>query len=531
MTRYTTLDDATMRALERHETHAHAIPSREVRDLGDAYRALRRARPRPVLEPDGERPLAVDARRVRPPADGGARAVRRPRPGAARLAVAAPLARPRTSWSDSARTASATSAEGHVMVLEDPGTAAPPVPPDELGAGVTLLAIVHGRGRAGRATSTTSGSCSRSRSGPRPRVPPSSPRDLRLTLTDDPRVLLVLARVDGEPRRGRQGDDVRRVHVPVVDRDARGVPGSRAGADRDPPRDGPRRSRRRGSAYLGVWTGNEPALRVYERSRVRLAGRVAGPAARMMRWARLTWQVPDPATFAPALAHAAGRSTARGRRRARAGRPDDRPRHRRGSRSGRGCGSRRRTIRLARRAARAGARAGRRADARGCRRDRRRRGRRHERPLRLAGVGWATVELDRAADELGMWLGEAPDPDAPDDRRPAARGTGAGARRRRAAGRRGASSSSPPPRAGSPRRSPATARVPCALYLRPAAGLRAWAAAARARGVTLGARRVGPLGGQVLARRRAVAGPHLVIVDDGTRARASRTPAAGTIAP
>ena len=68
------------------------------------------------------------------------------------------------------------------------------------------------------------------------------------------------------------------------------------------------------------------------------------------------------------------------------------------------------------------------------------------------------------------------------------------------------------------------------LYLRPAAGLRAWAADARARGVTLSARRIGPLGGSVLVAGGPVAGPHVVIVD--TRgARASRTRAAGTIAP
>ena len=34
--RYVAVDDATMRALERHETRAHAIPGREVRDLGHA---------------------------------------------------------------------------------------------------------------------------------------------------------------------------------------------------------------------------------------------------------------------------------------------------------------------------------------------------------------------------------------------------------------------------------------------------------------------------------------------------------------
>ena len=71
---------------------------------------------------------------------------------------------------------------------------------------------------------------------------------------------------------------------------------------------------------------------------------------------------------------------------------------------------------------------------------------------------------------------------------------------------------------------------PAALYLRPAAGLRAWASAARTRGVTQGAPRIGPLGSAVLVAGGPVAGPHLVIVDTHA-ARGSRTPAAGTIAP
>ena len=112
-----------MRALERHETQAHAIPSREMRDLGDAY-VLYDARDRDpfwnrmasVRWPDG-------ARRVRPPADGGARAVRvlgrvphiwpSPRPLRARGPRRAPRAH---GFSDAG--------EGHVMVLEDPARGA-----------------------------------------------------------------------------------------------------------------------------------------------------------------------------------------------------------------------------------------------------------------------------------------------------------------------------------------------------------------------------------------------------------------------
>ena len=151
------------------------------------------------------------------------------------------------------------------------------------------------------------------------------------------------------------------------------------------------------------------------------------------------------------------------------------------------------------------------------------------RPLRLAGLGWATVELDRAADELGMWLGDAPDADAPDAIDPL---LGARARLRAAGGLPGDTVLLLEPSTEG-RLAASLARDgegPAALYLRPAPGLRAWAVDARARGVTLSTRRVGPLGGSVLVGGGPVAGPHLVIVD-AHAARASGTPAAGTIGP
>jgi hypothetical protein len=148
------------------------------------------------------------------------------------------------------------------------------------------------------------------------------------------------------------------------------------------------------------------------------------------------------------------------------------------------------------------------------------------RGLRLAGLGWATVELDRAADELGMWLGDAAAPDAIDPL------LGARARVRAAGGLPGDTVLLLEPSTEG-RLAATLARDgegPAALYLQPVEGLRAWAAAARARGLTLSARRVGPLGGSVLVAGGPLAGPHLVIVDT-PRARASRTPGAGTIAP
>lgn len=141
-------------------------------------------------------------------------------------------------------------------------------------------------------------------------------------------------------------------------------------------------------------------------------------------------------------------------------------------------------------------------------------------PLRLAGIGWATVELDRAEDELAMWLGERREPVVAADPH-----LGATVRLRGSDGLPGDAFVLLEPNTEG-RLAASLARDgegPCALYLRPAAGLSAWLAGARARGVTVSTRRRGPLGTQLLLVGGGVAGPHLVIVD-GARG-------AGTIAP
>jgi hypothetical protein len=152
-------------------------------------------------------------------------------------------------------------------------------------------------------------------------------------------------------------------------------------------------------------------------------------------------------------------------------------------------------------------------------------------PLVLLGLGWATVELDRAEAELEMWLGPRPG------------GAGAGAAvtpvdehlGARAVLREGGGL----PGAWTVLLEPSTeGRVaaslardgegPSALYLRPAVGLDAWADAARQRGVTFGGRREGPFGDQVLLSA-GPAGPH-VIVTEGRSPVPDPVPA-GTIAP
>lgn len=148
--------------------------------------------------------------------------------------------------------------------------------------------------------------------------------------------------------------------------------------------------------------------------------------------------------------------------------------------------------------------------------------------LRLAGVGWATVDLDRAEAELGPWLdpitaaraviGEVPEPHL-----------GARTRIRRSPGLPGEVLVLAEPVAEG-RLAASLARDgegPCAMYLEPAEGLTAWLAAAATRGIVTSTLRPGPLGPSVLLAG-APSGPHLIVVD---RPRSS-SPAApgGTIA-
>jgi hypothetical protein len=141
----------------------------------------------------------------------------------------------------------------------------------------------------------------------------------------------------------------------------------------------------------------------------------------------------------------------------------------------------------------------------------------------LIGVGWATVELDRAEAELDPWLDPAP-ADAADGATSAETAPsavevpephlGARTRVRRSPGLPGeALVLGEPVTEG--RLAACLARDgegPCTLYLAPAEGLDAWREAAAARGVVLSAVRDGPLGRSVLLAR-AASGPHLIVVD------------------
>ncbi len=148
----------------------------------------------------------------------------------------------------------------------------------------------------------------------------------------------------------------------------------------------------------------------------------------------------------------------------------------------------------------------------------------------LAGVGWATVELDRAEGELAEWLaGPAPDP-ADDIAEPL---LGARARVRDSDGLPGDEIVLLEP-ATEGRLAASLARDgegPCALFLWPSRGLDAWLVEAAARGVSVSARAEGPFGPSALVAGPAgagvgMAGPHLIVVERLW----SRTGPPGTIA-
>jgi hypothetical protein len=139
--------------------------------------------------------------------------------------------------------------------------------------------------------------------------------------------------------------------------------------------------------------------------------------------------------------------------------------------------------------------------------------------LRLVAVAWATVELDRAEQELDPWLGPAAEP--PSGPEPH---LGARTRTRRSAGLPGAWLVLAEP-VSEGRLAASLARDgegPCALYLEPAEGLATWIAGARRRGVAVSPVRSGPLGDAVLVGGVA-SGPHLVIVDRPAPSAVSRS--------
>ena len=261
MIRYVDIDDATMRAMERHETRAHAIPGREVRDLGHAV----------ILhDPRDADPFWNRMASVRWPDDDEGFDGRLTEA----LALFAALGRRPHVWPSPAHGRPvdlATRLEtngfracgaGHVMVLGDPA-GSPPIRASEPGPGVTLHAI-RIAADAGATDCDELGVVLAESFGALPGRAEQLAADLRLTL-DDPRVVLVLVRVDGEPAASAKATtfDGFTYLSSIGTRDAyrgRGLAGlatrhamAVVGA------------REAGRTYLGVFSDNAPALQLYTR--------------------------------------------------------------------------------------------------------------------------------------------------------------------------------------------------------------------------------------------------------------------------
>ena len=261
MLRTVAIDDATMRAMELHETRAHAIPHREVRELGDAV---------VLYDPRDVEPFWNRMVSVRWPSDEAGFDRRL----TASLALFASLGRQPHIWPSPIFSQPADLAArlerhgfrdiggGHVMVLEEPA-ASPPVGASELANGVTLHAI-RGPGDAGPSDCDDLGLVLAESFGALPGRAAQLAGDLRVTLPD-PRVALVLVRVGGEPAAAAKATtfDGFTYLSSIGTRDAFRGRGLAALATRHAINLAGAGAA--GRAYLGVFSGNEAAIRLYTR--------------------------------------------------------------------------------------------------------------------------------------------------------------------------------------------------------------------------------------------------------------------------
>jgi len=249
-----------MLAIERHEVHAHAIPSRQVRDLRDAIA---------LVDPVDAEPFWNRLQAVRWPEDdaGFDRSL------TAALAFFASVGRVPHVWPSPAHASPSDLAArlqrhgfhdvggGHLMLLVEPDRC-PAVAPSELAAGISLVAIRSSADAGPRDVDDIAQVLAES-FGALPGRAPSLASDLRMTL-DDPRIVLALVRVDGEPAAAAKATTfdgwtyVSSVGTRVAFR-GRSLAGiaTRHALTLD--------GRAPSTAYLGVFSGNEAALRLYDR--------------------------------------------------------------------------------------------------------------------------------------------------------------------------------------------------------------------------------------------------------------------------
>jgi len=249
-----------MLAVERHEAHAHAIPSRHVRDLGDAIA---------LVDPIDAEPFWNRLQAVRWPDD----AAGFDRSLTAALAFFAAVARVPHVWPSPVHASPPDLAKrlaahgfhdiggGHLMVLVDPERC-PPVDAAALPLGVSST-VIRSSADAGPADADDIALVLAEAFDALPGRERSLAADLRMTL-DDPRIVLSLVRVDGEPAAAAKATTfggwtyVSSVgtRVPFRGRSLAGIATRQvltAAGSASP------------TAYLGVFSGNEPALRLYDR--------------------------------------------------------------------------------------------------------------------------------------------------------------------------------------------------------------------------------------------------------------------------
>lgn len=268
MTKRLEIDAATMTAIERHEVLSHAIPSREARDLGDALL---------LHDPSDGDPFWNRLQAVRWP-EGAAAFDRRLTEALALFAI---VGRQPHVWPSPVHAGPADLAlrlqgngfvdigGGHLMVLASPQDAGP-VRPGEPEDGVELKVIAR-PGDAGPGDLDDAGFVLATSFGAPPPRAPELALDLVRTLPDA-RVVLVLVRVDGVAAatakattfggwtylssigtlpgfRGRGlASLATRQAIAAAHEVERGVP------------------------YLGVFSGNGTAIRLYERLGFRSVG-------------------------------------------------------------------------------------------------------------------------------------------------------------------------------------------------------------------------------------------------------------------
>ena len=260
MQRFTDLDEPAMRALERHETTAHSLPHRSMRDLGDALLLI------DPLDPD---PLWNRMVSVRWPEASGAFDARL----AAAISLFGTLDRRPHLWPspahnhprDLARRLEAHGFRdvggGHLMVLEDASRAGP-IRAGEAGPGVEVQ-VIHRSSDPGSVAVAAAGVLADAFEDGRGRVH-NIATGLATSMADE-RVALVIVWVDGVAASTAKAvtfggitylssvatlEALRGRHLAELATRAGIAHGRAAGAH---------------TAYLGVFSGNAPAIGLYQR--------------------------------------------------------------------------------------------------------------------------------------------------------------------------------------------------------------------------------------------------------------------------